>query len=249
MTLTNTQKALLSILVVVLALSLIAAAWGVARWGFARSSKPDVARGITVSDTAEVKVQPDTAFITFGVVVRDRVAKLAAQENARRSSAVVAAIAKAGIPKSDIKTVDYSLEPQMNWDTNPPKITGYSASNTVSVRTKDMGKIGDLIDAAIAAGANNVQGVRFDVEDKRKLRQKALVLAVKKAEGKAQAIAEALGGKLGPAISASESIDEYAPYSRNYAMAYKMSAPEARTPISPGEASVSARVKVVYSIR
>jgi len=249
MSLTNTQKTVLLIAVIVLALSLTAAAWGVARWGFARSSKTDPARGITVSDSAEVKVQPDTAFITFGVVVRDRVAKVAAQENARRSSAVVAAIEKAGIPKSDVKTIDYSLNPQMNWDTNPPKITGYSASNTVSVRTKDMAKIGDLIDAAIAAGANNVQGVRFDVEDKRKLRQKALQLAVKKAEGKARAIAEAVGGKLGPAISASESIDEYAPYSRNYTVMARTAAPVARTPISPGEASVSAQVKVVYSIQ
>lgn len=248
MSLTNTQKALLSVLVVVLAISLIAAAWGVAKWGFARSSKPDAARGITVSDTAEVKVQPDTAFITFGVVVKDKVAKNAARVNAEKSSAVVAAIAKAGIPKSDIKTVDYSLEPQMSWDKNPPTITGYSASNTVNVRTKDMGKIGDLIDAAIAAGANNVQGVRFDVEDKRKLRQKALALAVKKAEGKAQAIAEALGGKLGPAISASESIDEYAHYSRNYSVMADMAPMRSPTPISPGETSVSAQVKVVYSI-
>ena len=136
----------------------------------------------------------------------------------------------------------------MNWEKNPPTITGYSASNTVSVRTKDMGKIGDLIDAAIAAGANNVQGVRFDVEDKRKLRQKALALAVKKAEGKAEAIAEALGGRLGPAISASESVNEYAPYSRNYEVAAKVAVMPS-TPIAPGETSVSAQVNVVYSIR
>ena len=249
MTLTNAQKAVLSVLIVVLALSLIAAACGIAKWGFARSGNLDAARGITVSDSAEVKVQPDTAFVTFGVVNKDKVARNAARLNAERSSAVVAAIVGAGIPKSDIKTVDYSLEPQMNWQKNPPIITGYMASNTVSVRTKDMGKIGDLLDAAISAGANNVQGVRFDVEDKRALRQKALALAVKKAEGKAQAIAEALGARLGPAISASESIDEYAPYSRNYEVKYRMARPGSPTPISPGETSVSAQVKVVYSIR
>lgn len=247
MTLSSTQKAILSVLVIVLLASLTVAAWGVAKWGFGRPNRAGASGGITVSDTAQVKVRPDTAFITLGVVNRDRNANAAARANAAKSTAVVAAIAKAGIPSSDIKTVDYSLDPQMNWDKNPPTITGYSASSTVSVRTKDVGKIGALIDAAIAAGANSVRGVRFDVEDKRRLRQKALALAVKKAEGKAQAIAEALGGKLGPAISASESVDEYAPYSRNYAELRPVL--RARTPISPGETSVSAQVRVVYSVR
>lgn len=248
MTLSSTQKAVLVFLVLVLLASLTVAAWGVAKWGFARSAASDTTRGITVSDSAEVKAQPDTAFITFGVTNKSKNANVAARENAATSTSVIAAIAKAGIPKSDIKTIDYSLEPQMDWEKSPPKVVGYSASNTVSVRTKDMGKIGALIDAAIAAGANNVQGVRFDVEDKRKLRQKALALAVKKAEGKAQAIAEALGAKLGPAISASESVDEYAPYSRNYRAKASFAASPS-TPISPGETSVSAQVKVVYSVR
>jgi len=249
MTLSNTQKAVLCVLLAVLIVSLTAAAWGIARWGFADFGKLDTDRNITVTDSAEVKSPPDTAFVTFGVVNKDKVAKNAARANAVRSTAIVAAIEKVGIPKSDIKTVDYSLEPQMNWGKNPPTITGYLASNSVTVRTKDMSKIGDLIDAAIAVGANNVQGVRFDVEDKRSLRQKALALAVKKAEGKARAIAEAMGAKLGPAISASESVDESAPYSRNYAVAESAAKEVSQTPISPGETSVSAKVEVVYSIR
>jgi uncharacterized protein YggE len=202
-----------------------------------------------VSDSAQVKAQPDTAFVTFGVVSKDKNARTAARANAAKTSAVLAAITNAGIKRSDVKTIDYSLDPEVDYDKQPTVIVGYSASNTVSVRTKDLAKLGDLVDAAVSAGANNVQGVRFTIEDQRKLRQKALALAVKKAESKARAIAGALGARLGPATSASESIDEYTPYSRNMVMARPALRAKAATPISPGEVSVSAEVKVVYSIR
>lgn len=248
MTLTSTQRTLLVVLVVVCLVSLSAASFAVARWGYVKSLKSDTPRGITVTDSAEVKVQPDTAFIVFGVVNRDRNAQKAARDNAAKTAAVINAILKRKVPKSDIKTIDYSLEPSMDWEKNPPAITGYTASNSVRVRTKDMAAIGDLMDAAVTAGANNVRGISFDVEDKKALRRRALALAVDKAEGKAQAIAEALGSKLGPAISASESVDEYVPETRNAYVATKV-ARIASTPISPGETSVSAQVKVVYSVR
>lgn len=248
MALSTTQKAVFLVLTAVLLLSLTVAAWAVAKWGFARSGAANAPRSITVTDSAEVKVRPDTAFITLGVISKAKTAKEAAAANAGKTSAVIAAIEKAGIPKSDIRTVDYSLDPSMDWRTSPPRVVGYSASNSVRVRTRDMAKIGDLIDAAIAAGVNNVQGIKFDVEDKKALRCKALELAVGKAEGKAQAIAKALGSSLGPATSASESVDMYMPESRNY-VAKAAAAMPSETPISIGESTVSAQVKVVYSVR
>lgn len=247
MTLTTTQKALIFALAVVALVCLAAAALGVARWGFARAAAADSPRSITVSDSAQVKVQPDTAFVTFGVVNKDRNARNAARANAVATSTVAAAIEKAGIPRRDVKTVNYSLEPEIDWQKQSRPIVGYTASNSVTVRTKNLAKIGDLIDAAISAGANNVQGVQFSVEDQRKFRRKALSLAVKKAEGKAQAIAEAVDAKLGPARSASESVSEEMPYARNYVAAADAPAMPS-TPISPGEATVSAEVRVVYEL-
>lgn len=247
MALSSTQKNVLSILVAVFVVSMSIAAMAVAKWGFSRSRGDASGRGITVVDSAQVKVRPDTAFITFGVVNKDKSAKIAARTNAQKTSAVIEAIKHVGISKFDIKTVDYMLEPSMNWEKNPPIINGYEASNLVRVRTKDIGKIADLIDAAIDAGANNVQGVSFDIEDKRKLRQRALTIAVKKAQGKAQAIADALGSKLGQATSASESVDVYMPESRNMVVAQR--AKQSSTPIEPGETTVSAQVKVVYSLQ
>lgn len=251
MTLSTAQKTILAILVAAALLSFTVAALAVAKWGFARSNRNETAAGITVTDSAQVKAPPDVAFVTFGLVVKNRNAKAAAQVNANRTSTVVAAVGKAGVPKADIQTIHYSIQPEQDWGSTPPKIAGYTASNSVRVRTKDLAKLGGLIDAAIAAGANNVQGISFDIEDKRALRQKALGLAVKKAENKARAIAQAVGGKLGPALSASESVNEYVPYSRNdYLDAERVaSRPRMRTPVEPGETSVTAQVKVVYSIR
>lgn len=249
MTLTNTQKVVLFILTAALFASLTVAAWAVAKWGFARSSSTDAVRTITVADSAETKTAPDTAFVTFGVVVKNKVARAAARINATRTSTVVAALRKAGVPKTDIKTVDYSVEPESDWNKTPPKIVGYTASNSVRVRTKSLEKIGDMIDVAVSAGANSVQGVSFDVEDKKALRGKALALAVKKAQGKAEAIAEALGAKLGPAVSASESVNMYAGESRNYVGRASAMKAKVATPIEPGETTVSAQVKVVYSLR
>jgi uncharacterized protein len=249
MSLTSFQKTVLFVLMALFLASLTIAGLAVAKLAFARAARPDSAGGITVADRAEVKVAPDTAFVTFSVITKDKVARSAASVNANKTTAVIAAVTRAGIAESDIKTVDYSLEPVTEYIKGREVPMGYRASNSLRVRTKDIPKLGEMIDSAIAAGANNVQGVSFDVEDKKKLRQQALTLAVKKAEDKARAIAEAMGAKLGPAISANESVDMYVPETRNAVFRAASDGGGSPTPIAAGEATVSAQVKVVYSVR
>jgi len=245
------QRAVLAFVVVVCVASIAVAAWGVAKWGFARAGADVPARGITVNDRAEVKAKPDVAYVTVGVVTKARDAGSAAKANASKTGAVIAAIVRLGIPKSGVKTVDYSLDPEMDYDKDPSPIVGYTASNSISVKVTELDRIGTLVDAAVAAGANTVRSVSFDVLDKTKLRQEALADAVKNAEGKARAIARALGVRLGKAVSAEEEVSFYGSAGMNYAPLYraKRVASVAKTPLEPGLTKVSAQVKVVYAIK
>lgn len=253
MNLSTTQRTVLVVLLAALLVSFTIAALSVSKWTYSQSNRPDDTRGITVSDSAVVKVPPDTAFVTLGVTNKDKRADNASRANAAKTSAVVKAIVKAGIPKSAVTTVNFSVEPEVNYKRTPEVIVGYTASNTVQVRTKELDKLGRLIDTAIAAGANKVRGISFDVEDKRALRQKSLRLAGEKAKGKAQAIAEAVGAKLGSVTSASESVDmsEFSTPRNQVPMMGKLGMPRlvSSTPIEPGETSVSAHVEIVYSLR
>lgn len=251
MNLSPAQKSLVTVVAVACVLSFAVAAWAVTAWGFSRARASAKQGGITVSDSAEVKADPDVAHVTLGVVTKNRDAGHAARVNADKTAAVVAAVVKLGLPKSGIRTVDYSLQPEYNYDKNPYPIVGYEARNSVSIKVTKLADIGKLIDAAIATGANSVQNVSFDVQDKTKLRQKALAEAVKKAESKARTIAHAMGADLGRPMSASEDVSYYQPSYSNYSYKYRKVALAAReaTPISAGKTKVSAQVKIVYSIR
>lgn len=204
-------------------------------------------KGITVTGTAEVSGNPDIAYVTFGVVTEDANAAQAAQENAAKSNAVINAIIKSGIPKSDIQTIQYTIYPQTRYpgpnETSKTPVTIYQVSNLIKVKMHDLSKIGTLIDAAVSAGANNIQNVTFTVENQDPLRRQALAQAVKNAKTKAVVIADALGVKLGKVISASESTG-FTP--RPFEMGFKSA--EAATPIIPGQVEVNANVTLVYGI-
>lgn len=205
----------------------------------------DNASGITVNGSAEIKAKPDLAYVTFGVTVESATAVDAAQENARKTSAVIDAIEKFGIPRADIETVGYSVSPVMDYKTSPPVKVGYSVSNQVQVKIKDLDKVGNLIDVAIAAGANNVQGVNFTIADDTAVKQQALVQAIKNAQAKARVIAEALGVNLGRVTAVSES-SGFTPRPLVYGAA-KME--DVTTPIIPGEVEVTANVTLIYAIQ
>ncbi|MGB9620553.1 MAG: SIMPL domain-containing protein, partial [Armatimonadota bacterium] len=172
--------------------------------GSALAQSSDGHGGITVSATATARSRPDIAFVTLGVSTDDSDAAKAAQTNARTTSAVIDALVGAGIQRADIETVQYSVSPITNYQTNPPSVSGYRVSNIVRVKLKDLAKIASVIDTAAKAGSNEVQGVRFELEDGTKLRHQALVEALKKAEADARLMARTLGVGLGKAISASQ---------------------------------------------
>ena len=200
--------------------------------------------GITVSGMATAKGKPDIAFVTLGVTTDDKDAGKAAQANARAITAVINAILNSGVQKADVETVQYSVSPIMNYQQSPATTTGYRVSNVVRVKLKDLTKIGSVIDRAVDSGSNGVQGVRFDLEDSTKLRHKALLDAVKKAEADAELMAKTLGVKLGKVVSASET----GPVVPSPLELGAVRAEAVMTPIIPGEIEVTAGVTVVYSI-
>lgn len=207
-------------------------------------------RTIRVSGTGEVKVAPDQATLDFAVESTAPTAAAAAQENASRMDRVIRALVAAGIPRTSIQTRNYSVgqdygPPQPNGE---PQLRGYRVSNTVTLTTGDINRVGDLLDVALRAGANRVDGVSFGLRDPEGARNQALRRAVESARRSAEAMAAALGVRLGPVLDASSVGELPGPVPvmmRAAADAMQKSTP---TPIQPGEQTVTASASLVFAI-
>ena len=153
---------------------------------------------IVVSGDSQAKIAPDTAAVTFAVVTQGKQALDAQQENARKSEAVRAAVeAVAASAKTEVKTSDYSLSPERDYNSSGmPKISGYEVKNTVTVLVKDLNQVGAVIDAATKAGANSVEGISFVLGEASPAQGEALSLATKQAMAKAEAIAKSMNGRI-----------------------------------------------------
>ncbi len=217
----------------------------------------DKERTITVTGTGSVNVVPDIAKFSTGVVTEADTSSDAMAKNAPLMDAVVKAIKDAGIPDNDIKTSGITLEPVYNYNSQPqgatdkPKIVGYRATNTVTVKVRDMSKVGTTIDAANNAGANRVNGVSFELSDElaTDMYKQALTKAVSDGSDKAKTISTAAGAGSLTLKSITESGTYYPqPMFMEFAgAADSAKAPMATTPVSPGEQKVQATVSMVYT--
>lgn len=194
---------------------------------------------ITVTGDGTVDATPDRASFDFGVQVNAGTATEALQKDGQQAQAIIDALKNAGIDASDIQTTQVSLWPQTSNDGT--QITGYQASNSVNV-TASLGKSGDIVDAAVGAGANNVDGPNLDVGDQSSYYANALKLAVADAKTKAQAIADAAGLTLGGIVHVSDEGSQPSPIVYGDALAAK-----AATPIQAGTQQIQASVTVTYS--
>lgn len=200
---------------------------------------------VEVSGEAEARMAPDTALLDFGVATRADTAAAAAQQNATRMQAVLEAVRKALGPDADIGTGTYSLRAEYatSRDGTPPRVTGYVATNVVRLETGELNRLGELIDLATQAGANQVQRIAFTLSDPSAARRRALRDAVLDANAEAEAIATALGAKLGTVQSVVEQESEpIRPFMHDAVMA--RAAEGVSTPIEPGMVTLRARVVV-----
>ncbi len=205
---------------------------------------------LSVSAEASSKRVPDVATISTGVVTRATDANAAMRQNADRMAKVMAAIKSAGVAERDIQTSGVNLNPNYNYTPNqPPKITGYEARNTVSLKVRDISKLGKVMDSLVAAGANDLNGPSFEVDNPDEAYDEARRGALEKAQARAEMYAKALGLRVRRIVSIDEGGSGFPrpmPMMRTMAMA--AGAPKADTEVSPGETSLSAHINVVFEL-
>jgi uncharacterized protein YggE len=229
-----------TILLIAGVLLVAAAIAGVAQPHLGRSATASTGSTITVTGSGTVDSIPSRASFAFGVTTNGATAGEALSRNASQAREIIAALKRAGISSADIQTTQVSLWPQTS--TNGQEITGYQASNSVQV-TAALARSGRLVDAAVRAGANNVDGPNLDTADKSSLYDQALDKALSDAKQKAQAIAKASGLTLGTALKVREGGNQMPVV---YGQALDATA-RATPPIEAGTQKIQASVTVTYS--
>jgi uncharacterized protein YggE len=207
------------------------------------------ARTLTITGNAEMHAVPDVALVSTGVVTESETAAAALKANSAALTKVLDAIRSFGVEAKDLQTSGLSLEartyrPEKPSATDRPRIIGYTAANEVTVRVRDLVKLGDLLDKATVAGANRIDGIVFIVSNQEGLLDEARRKAVADAKDKADLYARAAGFTLGKVMSLTE---ESVPSPRPMARAMAVSA-AAPVPVEAGEMTLSVRVRVVWSL-
>ncbi|OQW78423.1 MAG: hypothetical protein BVN33_00850 [Proteobacteria bacterium ST_bin13] len=190
---------------------------------------------------------PDLATIRTGVVTQSATASAALADNAARMARVLAALSRAGVAARDVTTTAATLSPQYRYaDNQPPVITGYQATNTVSVRFRAISTSGPILDALVAQGANQIEGPILSLADPDAALDDARTDAVKRARARAALYARAAGLSIVRILSISESGDQaISPGPVLYARAKEA----ADTAIMPGESAVTARLSVRFLLK
>jgi uncharacterized protein YggE len=193
-----------------------------------------------------VTARPDQAMLRIGVVTQAPSAEAAGTQNAKQTSTVLSELKSVVGTSGEIKTIGYSLNPNMRYphDGGTPTITGYTASNTLEVRLNDMSKIGQVIDASTRVGANNVGGIQYALRNEGSARAEALAEASRTARANAEAIASALRLKVVRVRSADAGFMQIP----RPMMAMAARADSVTTPVEPGTIEIHATVTVTLDV-
>jgi uncharacterized protein YggE len=224
----------------------------------AQESQRPIVPQIMTSAFGETKMTPDKATINIGVQTRATTAAAAAAQNSQKQRAVIEAIKGKGVPAEQISTSNFNVIPETRYDREgqaAPRTTSYLVMNSISVELKRIDQVGPVIDAALAAGANQINSLNFGIQNADSARRSALAQAVAKARADAEVMARAAGGSLGSLIEmhASESYMPGPPVP--YMAEQRMAAASAdrSVPVEPGQetirASVTARWQFLQSPR
>lgn len=220
-------------------LGIAAALSGIGRPADARSETGTTARTVTVNGSGSVEATPDRAQFSFGVTTQAATASGALDANAVLARRVIAALKGAGMAAADVQTQAVTLSPRLD---DGGAIVGYTATNSVSATVRDLGRAGEIVDAAVGAGANEVLGPSLTRGDQGALYRTALRAAVADATAKADAIAKASGQQLGAIRSVVEGASAVP-----LPMAAAADAAQA-TPIEPGTQEIQANVTVTFAL-
>jgi hypothetical protein len=213
----------------------------------AEATRPEERRTLSVVGTGQVDVSPDEAVLILGVSADAPTAKDAYDGAARQMSGVVESL-RSRVPERQIQTSGVSLQPRYDARASgAPRLIGYTAGATLTIAVDDLNAAGDVLDAAVTAGANDVRGISYKLRDPTAARKEALDLAVADARGAAEQVAAKLGAQLGPAITVSIR-DETGTPPQPLALAARGEADVAAMPVLPGQGTWSSRVEVTYTL-
>jgi uncharacterized protein YggE len=230
-------------------LSIISGLLFIATVAYAESAPLQIARTISVYGTATAYVAPNLATVTIAVVTQNKDAFRAQQENAGRSTAVINAIKGVKDPPMEVSTGEYTITVQhpIEGTVRTTEITGYEVTNSISVKIRDLSKVGEVLDQALKAGANSVTGVTFTLENNEAARREVLTAATTDAIGRVQAIVRGLNANDSSVsrfriIDVSEPGREYTPLRAANQSMKTFADTTANTPIETGKISVTATV-------
>jgi uncharacterized protein YggE len=202
---------------------------------------------LSVSET--VNSAPDVAQVGTGVTTRARSAKEAVRLNAVAMQKVVDRLKALGVAARDIQTSNFNLNAQFNYPSGggTPVFAGYEASNQVSAKLRDVGKVGDVLDALVAAGANNISGPTFMLDDDAAQRQSARTRGFQRGQEMAQNYARMAGYTGVRLLEVSESVQNRGPIVP-MAYAVRAQAADAKTPVEAGEVGTTVNLTVKYEM-
>lgn len=221
----------------------------------AAQAAPPPPRTITVSADASVDREPDRARLMLAVESQAETAAAAAAANAERMTRVIDALRSAGISERQIRTTSYALHPiysqpdprEIRPEPYEPRIVGYRAMNMVQVEVDALPRTGAIIDAALGAGANRVDGVQFELREREAAFNEALGHAVRRAHAQAAAAAQAAGQTLGQPLNINIGGSYMPPPAPMYREAVMAQAAD-MTPVQPGVLQVNANVTITYEL-
>ncbi len=209
----------------------------------------DAARSVTVVGTGSVSVAPDLATAQIGVDTQAASPEEATRQNDERVAAVIDALQAAGIEQADIQTAYYNLYAEQRYIPQTGEPTGeftYRVSSSLSVKIRDLDQVGAILSDAVEAGANNISGVSFGIEDTAALEATAREEAIADAKARAQALAQLSGVSLGEVVVVSEVIG--GPGAIFYERAALGVGGGGGAPIQPGQLEVSMQVQMSFAI-
>jgi uncharacterized protein YggE len=203
---------------------------------------------IRVIGHGSVPLAPDAATVTVGVDVSAPALSEAQAEASATMEAILEAIAAQGIPDEDVQTATFSVNPIREFDPQtgvPGDVTSFQVTNTVNVKVSDISTLGELLDAVVAAGANNIWGVTFFTSEPGEAATEARSLAIEDAQTKAQELADAAGLTLGRILAISESVASVGPI---YDLQQAGGGRAGDVPIAPGTNAVTAAIEVLFEL-
>jgi len=207
---------------------------------------------INAAGNSELTLKPDQAEVAAGVSILRTNAKDAQDEASRINNAIIAALKEKGLSESEIQTESVNLYEDKSWENNQMVSNGWRATQTLKAKTKDLTKVGSIVDAFVTGGANQIDYINFGLsnEKEQEYKMKALADATANAKAKAETIAASLGIKLGKIKTVSESNYYYNPY--RYDMINVKAVPAAiseAAQVLPKDVTVTASINLVYSIK